>query len=245
MGKHIFAFTIGLVLSIFTSRICFGQMLADPVIRSGTDKLTVDGGFAKSKVDYDLRSTRNIARTWIFSDLGYGITPSTDIFGMFGISLKSKYDDTAMTGKGFMLGGGGRAHFYAKGNLNVSVHGQVSYIDETFKGNLYYIPTGQDVGDATIDFDVFEMLFGGTASFQVQPKFSIYGGLELVPYSDGTAKAKATVNLYEGKASADVERSNIFNLRIGASFLLDEVKIHPFVIFVGETTFGIAASIKL
>ncbi len=245
MEKYIFAVTIGFILSTLTTSICFGQMLSNPTIHSGTDNLTIDGGFAKSKADYELRSTRNIDRAWIFSDLGYGMTPNTDIFGMVGISLKSKYDDTSVTGKGFMFGGGGRAQLYKKGNLNLWVHSQASYISETFKGTLYYIPTGQDVGDVTIDFDVFELLLGGIASYQVQTRFSIYGGLELVPYSDGTAKAKATVNLYQGKASTDVERSNIINLRIGARFLLDQVVIHPFVIFVGETTFGIAASIKL
>lgn len=237
-------YLIALIFLVLPS-ISFGQMLSDPLVRSGNDRITVEGGFAKSKVEYDLRSVKEIDRTWLFGDLGFGVTASTDIFGTVGISLKSKYEGTSLDGQGLMIGGGTRSNVYSKGSLNLSIHAQASYIDETFKGSVYYVPTGEDVGDAKIDFDVFEILFGGLVSYQIQPKFALYGGLELIPYSDGDAKATANIETYKANASSDVERSDIFNLRLGAQALLGEVKIHPYMIIFGETTFGIAASVKL
>jgi hypothetical protein len=68
----------------------------------------------------------------------------------------------------------------------------------------------------------------------VTPTVSAYGGAELLLLNDGEVESDP------GDGDSDLERDDIFNLKLGANIAVDSLTIRPEATLFGEQTFLLA-----
>lgn len=129
-------------------------------------------------------------------------------------------------GNGFRLFGEGQFDFAQKGATTFS--GTFALIHDQFKFSE---------NDLDVDFSITEIKIGGLAIHRIR-EFSLYGGLEVILYSNGSLESSAYGISYE----ADAERDDRLNLRLGAAFAIDRaLDIRADLLLLGEQTilFGV------
>ncbi|MFW7379718.1 MAG: hypothetical protein ACOH5I_12975 [Oligoflexus sp.] len=90
---------------------------------------------------------------------------------------------------------------------------------------------------ADLEFTVTEIKFGGLMIHRMQ-NLALYGGLELVLYSDGS--------LENNNFSTDIERDDRLNVRLGSSFALaPTVDLRLDLFLIGEQTLLFGADFQL
>lgn len=227
--------TLILVSSLAISGQAYAQMYATSVPQVSDARSAGFLGIAKTKIDYELRSDIEVERMVIFGGMDYGLGKDTDLVFQAGFIVDSEYDDTELDGSGFMAGGGVRSRFFREGRMSASGHAFMNYLTEEFEGGYQ---VGAVKSDVTLEVSLLEFHVGATATFAATPAFHLFGGLELVPISDGDADLKFKSGVNTGSTDTNVERDDIMNLRLGAIIKTESIDLSPFLIFAGETTFG-------
>lgn len=215
------------ILISLSSSPLFAQALVDPVNTTRGRGTRVEGSFAVSEIGYERDNfTTTYDRKLLGVSLNMGINPMIDFVGQFGLILDGKIEDTNADGDGYNLGFGLNANVYNKGRLSMNALGVFVYQKETYKS-----------GNAKFDTTNKELHLGGIADFHATKNVGIYGGLILVPMSDGETKA--------GSVTASFEREDLLNVVLGATFDFDNITIRPQLTIMGEEAFTIGVSSRI
>ena len=212
-------------LAIFAAAPAFAEILYNPALTLGPDRLAAGGSFTKSKVEMEARTSFDIERSFFAGEFHYGIDSDLRVLGQMGLSNKVEYENSD-SGDGYLFGVGAAMQVHRSGPTKFVLHGVLNYISEDFSsGNV----------DATL----VEIHSGLLAVHTMKNNFEVYGGLDLIPYSDGDIKPT-------GSSRVSMERDDLFNLRLGAQFLpTPQTAINISLALISETTIHAGIVFKL
>ncbi len=188
----------------------------------------VGGDLALSDMDYEMDDAAfggdddfSVDRTLLTGEIAYALSPRVDLLGQAGFIADSDIDGVDPDGKGFIVGVGVRGLAYQSGRMRVSPYGLLSYQSESY-----------DDDDYNVEMTTHDLHVGGVVSFAVNDVVHPYGGVELVPISDGEVE----VSVGRVDFSEDVEREDPLNLKVGSEFLLDALTMRAEATVIGEST---------
>ncbi|MBQ49707.1 MAG: hypothetical protein CMP10_20165 [Zetaproteobacteria bacterium] len=195
-------------LGIFLTTNSYSEVLINPSWVNKTGKINFGGNFVTSEVEYEIENlSRDIERKIVGFEAGVPIDGKTDAVFQFGLVNEADYENVNEDGDGYIFGAGFRRLLVSRGTLNVIGYGVLTInkeeVDSVSNGIKY-----------KSDFDLTELQGGIVGVVQLEPLLSIYGGGEIIPYSNGSIKITNTPKI-------DYEREDALNLRIGAQYLLD------------------------
>lgn len=182
--------------------VTYAELLVDPSQKADRGGLEVGGIFMYSDVEYEIW---DIKRLIAGGYAAYGLNEIIDIYTGVGYIIDADPSGWPDRDSGFILAGGVRALVYENDPMAVIVYSQLGYITEDY-GTAHY----------SADGTLLELTFGGIFKYILNDQLSFYGGLELIPYSDGE------VDFSGRSANFDLERDKIVTVRGGATYHLDE-----------------------
>lgn len=242
-------FTVGLAIGTASA-----QLLVDPSSKVDTGKIEVGAMMNVGKTEYeaDGGGSGDIKRTIIGAYGAYGINDMIDAYGGIGLIAKAKPEDSDESGSGFVFGGGVRAAVFSQDKLTVMVYGELHYISEDYgeyseSGTIPY--RGPWSITHTIKGSGMELAGGALAKYAVTPEVTVYGGLELVPFSsleieDDVEVTGLDPDDYDAGGSTDVSRDSMFGIRFGATYQMQAILLRAELAMVSEQTFTIGAGYR-
>lgn len=221
-----------LATAVIMAPQAFGELLVNPVAPLKASQAAIGASFVKSKIDYEISESREIERTIFALEAQYGVKSNIEVFAQFGFINKMEYENVDEDGDGTMLGAGVRGTFLNKGPWAIQGYGLLNFTNEEIDTFKY---RGIDV---KVKIDLTEFEGGVIAEYNSSNEFSFYGGIALVPYSDGDVKVTASIPTYSESGSHSIERDDLVALRLGAQFAPSAAfVIHGGLAFMSETTF--------
>lgn len=239
------------------------QLIADPVGITEVGYFEGGGMVMRSAIKYEEEEiTRNIAGGYCI----YGLNDYIDIYGSLGVSTSVEPEGWDESGHGWMMALGTRGFIWGSGPLSIYAYGQLQYLAEDYGEYSEKFDDGDIYQKATVEVEasLVELLAGAMAEYAVSEQFTLYGGLELIPFSDGEAEASMDYDLHvddEGMTSVehiaaetieaigfeesyDVKRDIPAVVRGGAKFNIGNWSLRGEIALGGEIAFGIGAGIK-
>ena len=200
------------------------QMLVAPQLKSGVQQLTLIPSLSFSDVDYhfDHGGTTDVERTILGIAGSYGLDKQLDLYGELGFSARSKLD-SGDDGQGLLLGGGVKGLFYERGKLSILGLAGVRYLTEDYGGGR--------------DGQFFEVPLALIFRGQLQPEIGIYGGVDVLPWTDGEIDG--------GRGSSDLERDDVVGLRLGADYRIERIILNAEVSLISEESFLLRLAIPM
>lgn len=197
------------------------QMLSNAIIYNRSNYY---GGLSFTDIDY--KSHTNINNKIIFGGANLDLYNNTNLFTHVGFIYDSSIDSLD-DGKGIILGLGLKElsiKYNKPHNIHINIYGLVNCTMLNFKKSLI-----------KLDLSIMDLHIGGIAYFyKFSQSFIPYGGLEIIPYSNGTVKS----NSYK----EDIERDDLINFKIGGTLKLETFQLRLGVTLIGEQTFILAIS---
>ena len=198
------------------------QVLVDTISMNG---LTLGPSLSFSKVEYEDENDNvfEVKRKTI----GLGLTYNTGNVGLLfqaAHNMESEIlESNLKKGKGYMLGAGANFLIYSQNKLSFIGYGLLNYVSDSYKKDK-----------PKVEMDVTDIHLGMLLAVKANRLVTFYGGLDLVPYSDGDIK--------RAKSKVDIEREELLNLKLGLDFTFPSVNLRPEVTLIGEKTFTITSS---
>jgi len=170
------------------SSSAFAELLIDPVSSLQAHQSSLGLSFSKSKIDYDLGKNYEVERKIVGFYGQFAMKDALAAFAHFGVISDVEYERIEGDGDGHMIGVGLRGTAYRQDKLDIIAFGTVNMIDEKIS-DIKKI-SGLSVEGAGIKFksNLTELEAGALATYHTTPTFQVYGGLAMVPYSDGDSK---------------------------------------------------------
>jgi len=202
-----------------------------------------------SKIDWEIQNTDvEIERKFI----GFGVTnplsKTIDVYCTLNYIYEGeiKYEDFNKLNydTGFFTNIGIKMNSYNEDKVSVFVYGQFNFI---FSDDWSY---SNEIADYTFENSGIELSFGANAKYSINDSFSIYGGIELVPFSDIEGELIEKVkNGASFSDSDDYERESFFSLKIGAEYSFKkfekEYNVASEITFGNEQSFALCVSIPM
>ncbi|MGD9874479.1 MAG: hypothetical protein AB7T27_09435 [Kiritimatiellia bacterium] len=255
-----FAATLSIAFCAWSAN---AQLIADPVGITEVGYFEGGGMLMRSTIEYEEEEiTRNIVGGYCI----YGLNDYIDIYGSLGISASVEPEGWDDSGHGYIFAGGMRGFIWGDGPLSIYAYGQLQYLAEDYGEYTEKFDDGDIYQEATVgaEASLIELITGVMAEYALSEQFMLYGGLELIPISDGEAEASMDYDLHvddEGMTSVehivaetteaigyeesyDVKRDLPAVVRGGARFNIGNWFIRGEIALGGETAFGIGAGIK-
>lgn len=198
------------------------QLIADTTRQAASGRLEVGAALSVSEIAYELDNSGgsgDIQRTILGGYAALGLSDQLDVYGAIGIIAKSEADDSNDSGTGFLLAGGGRLDLMEINVVDVSAYAQLEMISE-------------DYGDG-IDGTLMEIAAGVVGTVAVNDQISVFGAVDIFPYSDGEIEAMGF--------KVDFERDSLFGLRAGGTLELGQIWLRGEIAIVGETAVTVGA----
>jgi len=176
----------------------------------------------KSKIDWEYKNFEmEIERKFIGVGVANSIGNSINLYG----SLNYIYDgevnhedfNALNYDSGFFTNIGVKMNSYNENKISVFVYGQINYI---FSDDWSY---SDYQADFKFENSGIELSVGAYGKYSIDKAFSIFGGLELVPYSD--IEGELIEDIKNGgriSYSDDYERESFFSLKIGAEYSFEK-----------------------
>ncbi len=172
-----------------------------------------------SEIEYELEDSggsADIDRTIVGIAAAFGLSPVLDLYGEFGYIVEAEVEGADGDDDGALLGAGVRGVMYKQDGLSVHGLAGVRFISEEY-------------GDG-VEGELFELPLSVVLSGKVDPNFQLYGGLDLVPISEGDVD-------FPGAGSADIERDDIIGVRFGGDYSWPSLTLNLEVALVSEESF--------
>lgn len=211
-----------LAIALMFGTATHAQILVDESLIKPPSGLSVGGslGFSKVEYKYDDDYTFDLDRKTLGLGLVSNLGGNVNLLFQAGYTFESEYEDTDWKGKGWMLGGGVNFLFHRGAKVDFIGYGLLNYIQEEYKWRKRL----------TADLTMMDLHLGGLVMFKASPRVGLYIGPDFVPYSDGEIKFS---DKHHGE---DIQRDDIFNLKVGASIVGDGVIFRPEITFMNEQT---------
>lgn len=218
MNKHI----ASAALMIFGGTICnpaCAELLTNPVAKSPVGKVEVTALFSTSSVTYDLEGVNgDVDRTFLGASGAYGLSDKLDIYGAFALITEAELENSSGD-SGTALAFGIRGTLPVKAQVKVQGYAQLLIIDEDYNNTVSGKDTALSIGAVVV---------------KKVDNVTLYGGPELVLYSDGKVSG--------GGGHADTERDDILGLRGGAVFDVGGLDVGLGLAIMHESGFTLSAS---
>ncbi len=197
------------------------ELMVNPTASAENGEMEGGVALSFSSISYEVPGDNSDVDRKMLSAYGaMNVQDEIDIFGALGYTFQSELDGRNGDDTGFALAGGVRATLPIDGDFKVRGYGQLFYFDEDYGNSL----SGTGI----------ELSLGVLAIKEIE-ELKIYGGVELVPFDDSELKG----NL----ATIDLERDNIFGLRVGANYQLnDQLLLRGELALISETTVTVGLS---
>jgi hypothetical protein len=178
-----------------------------------------------SEIEYELDGGGDgeIERTILGGAFGFGLGPRLDLYIEGGYIVEAELENGSDDGDGFLIGSGIRGIIYKENHFEFFGKGGVRYITEDY--------------GSSIDGDIFELELAGVARYAVRNKLGVYGGVDLIPYSDGEIEI--------GRGDADIERDDLIGLRFGVEGTVNSVILNAEVALVSEEALILRATFPM
>lgn len=203
------------------------QVLVDTI--SLNSDLSLGPVLSFSKVEYknENDSTFEVKRKTLGLGLVYKVNPDVGVLFQAAHTLDAEFENSDLDdGEGYMLGTGVNFVMYNQGKLSLLGYGLINYVNDTY-----------DKFKPKHEMDVTDIHLGMLMAVKANRTVTFYGGLELIPYSEGSIK--------RGKYETDIERDEMLNLKLGLDFTFPNMNLKPEVTLIGEKTFTVSAGFNI
>jgi hypothetical protein len=180
--------------------------------------------FASSDVDMEVENNidADIERKILGAIFEHGIADSMAIFAHIGLSTDVEIGRA--DGDGFTLGVGAKYRFYHEDRVKIIGYGAFNRFDD----DVEYLNIESEV---TLN----ELHMGGVGVYEINPSVEAYGGLEIVPYSNGEVDSEGSAIDY------DIERDDLVSLKLGANVYVKGFVLRPEFTLLSEQTLALSA----
>ena len=241
-----------LFLLVCLSLAANAQLIMNPSSSCSPGGIELSPSIAYSEIEYkgkDDEDAGNVKVKRYLTGLNgaWGVNDWFDIYASLGFIAKAEpdpdegnWDDN---GNGFISAAGIRGVNFENDYISVMSYAQLSFISEDY-GETSETAT-DDTGTSKISVEtsaeIFDVALGAIVKGYVADRFSLYGGLEFIPYSDGKAKYSTKIE-HSGSAIEDhdlsdkIERDKLFTLRLGANYELEQWLLRGEIGLISETS---------
>lgn len=175
-------------------------------------------------IDYDLDSggTVGVDRTILGVSGVYGMNRQVDFYGELGYIVESELESGG-DDDGFQLGGGVKGLFFERDQISLMGLAGVRFITESYGGGT--------------DGQFFEVPLALVLRGKVNREFSVYGGIDVIPWSDGEIDGRG--------GDTDLDRDDPVGLRAGIDYKLEQVVLNAEFSLVSEESFLLRVGIPM
>jgi len=244
MRAKVVGLTVILAICGF-GRPSHGQLLIDPIGKADPGKVEGMAGAGLFEADYEGNFNRTstdgeIKRRYLFGGLALGVNDVVDLVLCGAFILQSEIEFFDHDDSGFIVGGGLRSRVWQRGSSALHAYGQVSYVDEDY-GREPILGELANIEESTTGVEVLIGALYAT-SFDA---LTLYGGVEIVPYSDGELDIRVSgagaADFFDETATIDLEREEIVSIKLGGEVQLGSVRLQADATLIGEQTIRVAA----
>lgn len=208
--KYFLGLPISLFLTFFVITSASALVVINPVTTIEQGEFDFGGGLLITEIDFEVEGIEADADDTIIGGyVGYGLYNGVSIYGALGYATED--------GGGYTMALGAKGALYQKGPLQITCYGHYQYLSED---------------EDSVEFTFGEFIIGSLATYSPNDQLSLFGGLELIPFSDG--------EISFSDMEVDVERDGIFNIRAGALYDFGPMYLRGDAAFGSETSFTIA-----
>jgi hypothetical protein len=203
----------------------YGQILVDTTL---VDRdLGIGGALSLSKIDYKTENDDifTVKRKTLGLTLNHRLDQNISLLAQLGYNFESILEKTEYEGSGYMAGVGVNLRLYQGNRLSFLAYGLLNFISDHFTKPNY-----------STDFENIDIHLGGLMFIRASSLVGLYGGIDLIPYSEGTIGKKIKTNIKRDKA---------VNLKLGLEFTTPSVAIRPEITLIGEKTITVGATFFL
>ena len=220
--------------ALLLTGLCFGtsaksQILVDTALVRTPSDLCLGPTLSLSKIEYnnEYDNTFTVKRKTLGLGLVYKLDADVGLLMQMGYTFDAEFEDSDLdNGTGYMAGMGVNFTMYRNRKVALIGYGLLNYVEDRYKEKYVHI-----------DMHVTDIHMGGLVLVKASPRVGIFGGIDLVPYSEGS------LDYHHGKL--DISREEILNLKLGLEFNLPGAVIKPEVTLLGEETFSLMASFAM
>lgn len=211
------------VFSSFSSP-AVAELLVNPINKAGAGQAEAGSFLTLSEVEYEYTwITGNIERKILGGYVAYGVNEKFDIYGSLGYIFTAEMQNWHNDDSGFTTAVGIRGLVHKNKFFSVMGYGQYQYVSEEYGNKL----------DGTFT----ELTTGGMATRSINNNLDVYGGGEIILYSDG--------DISTGTRSVNVERDSRFSLKGGAVYGLNNLLLRGEITVGSESTFTMSIGFPL
>ena len=172
-------------------------------------------------------------RTWLSFHDAVSLTDRLELLAAIAAILKAEAEGFDDEGDGFALAGGLRYRVWQQDASALQAYGQFLYLEEDY-GHIDNGSVRQD-REATSSELTLGMLYLHEFAGQV----TLFGGVELIPYSDGELEITIDNPVQRISEDLDAERDDIVGARMGLRAVLGSVIVQGEVALGHEESFRI------
>lgn len=223
---------ISYLASAFCLVLATGQASAYTSVTGVNNGGRLTGGLLLQDTDYETTADFNVETTQLLAGYKAALSPKFALGAGLGVVLDGELgnDFRAEDGSGIRLFVDGQFEFKEWGANSLLGTFALSHDRYGFEEDFL----GRKID---LDFNVTEIKIGGLFAHRIS-RASLYGGLEAYLFSDG--------ELDSGSSSADVERDDRLNIRLGGAFSVDpSIDLRADLFLMSEQTFLFAADFRL
>ncbi len=223
---------ISYLASAFCLVLATGQASAYTSVTGVNSGGRLTGGLLLQDTDYETTADFNVETTQLLAGYKAALSPKFALGAGLGVVLDGEL------GNDFRAEDGGGIRLFVDGQFEFKEWGANSLLGTFALSHDRYTFEEDFVGrKIDLDFTVTEIKIGGLFAHRIN-RASLYGGLEAYLFSDG--------EIDSGSASADVERDNRLNIRLGGAFSVDpSIDLRADLFLMSEQTFLFAADFRL
>ncbi len=223
---------ISYLASAFCLVLATGQASAYTSVTGVSSGGRLTGGLLLQDTDYETTADFNVETTQLLAGYKAALSPKFALGAGLGVVLDGEL------GNDFRAEDGGGIRLFVDGQFEFKEWGANSLLGTFALSHDRYTFEEDFVGrKIDLDFTVTEIKIGGLFAHRIN-RASLYGGLEAYLFSDG--------EIDSGSASADVERDNRLNIRLGGAFSVDpSIDLRADLFLMRERTFLFAADFRL
>ncbi len=223
---------ISYLASAFCLVLATGQASAYTSVTGVSSGGRLTGGLLLQDTDYETTADFNVETTQLLAGYKAALSPKFALGAGLGVVLDGEL------GNDFRAEDGGGVRLFVDGQFEFKEWGANSLLGTFALTHDRYNFEEDFLGrKIDLDFTVTEIKIGGLFAHRIS-RASLYGGLEAYLFSDG--------EIDSGADSADVERDNRLNIRLGGAFSVDpSIDLRADLFLMSEQTFLFAADFRL
>jgi len=240
--RRLASLTLATILLVSLALSSSAQMIADPSSQAEAGVIEAGGAACISTVEYE---DGEIERKVVGAYGAYGVNDLFDVYGTLGFILDAEPEDWGDSDTGFLVAAGVRGYLLSFEEIDIRGYAQLQHIKEEYGSASASVPGAS--GSVSGEGEITELILGAVAEYGFTDALTAYGGVELIPYSDGEIEVSGSAEIDLGLGfggietgssdSGDIERDSLIGVRGGVTYDLGGFWLRGEVAVLSETTF--------